>query len=211
MDAITSKLKQHYSETFERHGPNARGVDWSAEADVLLRYDNMLNVIPVHDKKRKLTFLDVGCGFGGLFEYATQQGYTLDYTGIDVCENMIIHAKHNYPAARFECMDIFDLDEKYHYDYVVCNGILTQKLSSSILEMDKFAQALIRKLYRHSNQGLAFNIMTSKVNYMVDNLYYRNPVELLAWCLSEISSHIRLDHSYRLYEYTTYIYKGAQS
>jgi hypothetical protein len=56
--------------------------------------------------------------------------------------------------------------------------------------------------------GMAFNVMTTKVNYYADNLYYRNPAELFAWCLSEISPHLRLDHSYPLYEYTIYAYRS---
>lgn len=49
--------------------------------------------------------------------------------------------------------------------------------------------------------------MTTKVNYMVENQYYRNPVELFAYCLAEITNKVRIDHAYPLYEYTVYLYR----
>jgi len=29
------------------------------------------------------------------------------------------------------------------------------------------------------------------------------------WCLNEITPHLKLDHSYPLYEYTMYMYRNA--
>jgi hypothetical protein len=51
--------------------------------------------------------------------------------------------------------------------------------------------------------------MTSYVNYQASNLYYRNPAELLAWCMSQLTSKVRLDHAYPLYEYTVYLYRDS--
>ena len=54
--------------------------------------------------------------------------------------------------------------------------------------------------------------MTTHVNYQADNLYYRNPAELLAWCMSELTPRVRLDHAYPLWEYTLYLHRdGARS
>jgi hypothetical protein len=49
--------------------------------------------------------------------------------------------------------------------------------------------------------------MTTKVNYFSNNLYYKNPAELLSWCITEITPYIRIDHAYPLYEYTVYLYR----
>ena len=96
------------------------------------------------------------------------------------------------------------------FDYVVCNGILTQKLETAGLEMDRFANRLVRQMFSLCTIGIAFNVMTTKVNYYSNNLYYRNPAELFSWCLSELSTHIKLDHSYPLYEYTIYLYRNPK-
>lgn len=208
MDPISKALGQHYSEKFSLHGPSPEGVDWgSDERKVLLRYDKMLAVADyVAGKKHSL--LDVGCGYGGLRQYATSKNIDLDYTGIDVASNMIEWAGENLPSGNFIHGNIVDYKFAREFDYVVCNGILTQKLETAGLQMDQFAAQLIRQMFSLCTIGIAFNVMTTKVNYYSNNLYYRNPAELFSWCLSEISPHIKLDHSYPLYEYTIYLYRN---
>lgn len=214
MDAITSALKNHYASVFAEHGATARGVDWGAEEDVSLRYDKMLAVLDGdhtalgESEKRAVSMLDVGCGYGGLYKHAENRGTTLDYTGIDVVPEMIAHACATHSSATFECRDVFDVPLTRTFDYVVCNGILTQKLKASIREMDEYAQSLITRLYSLCRRGAAFNVMTSKVNFTAPNLYYRSPVEMLAFCMSDLTDKIRLDHSYRLYDYTVYLFRS---
>lgn len=208
---ITEGLKNHYTETFQKFGATSKGVDWGKDEEVLLRYQKMFAVIRAensHDSRPSL--LDVGCGYGGLLTFAQQENIDVEYTGIDVVEDMIKYAQSNFQqTGSFHCKDIFQLSStNKKYDYVVCNGVLTQKLSASIKDMDHFAQDFILKMFEMCNIGIAFNIMTNKVNFMVDNLYYKSPTEMLAFCLSNVCDKVQLDHSYKLYEYTTYLYKS---
>jgi SAM-dependent methyltransferase len=209
MNPISKALAQHYSEKFSLHGPSSEGVDWgSDESRMLLRYDKMLRVADYVGRNRP-SLLDVGCGYGGLSSYAISKNIDLNYTGIDVAGNMIEWAGANLPSGNFIHGDLLDYKFEREFDYVVCNGILTQKLKAAGLEMDSFANQLIRQMFSLCTIGIAFNVMTTKVNYYSNNLYYRNPAELFSWCLSEISQHIKLDHSYPLYEYTIYLYRNA--
>lgn len=208
MDPTSKALREHYSQKFSLHGPSPEGVDWGAdESKMLLRYDKMLGVADFSGK-HKATLLDVGCGYGGLRSYALTKNIDLDYTGIDVVNEMIEWAKANQPSGNFIHDDVLNYKFDGQFDYVVCNGILTQKLETPGLQMDQFASQLIRQMFALCRIGIAFNTMTTKVNYYSNNLYYRNPAELFSWCLSEISPHIRLDHSYPLYEYTIYLYRN---
>lgn len=206
VERISSELGRHYSERFAAHGPNSQGVDWGADpSKMFMRYEKMLDVVR-SPATMKPSLLDVGCGYGGLLTFATEQGIDLDYTGIDIAGNMIQWANENALGGRFIVGDVMEHDFGTDFDYVVCNGILTQKLDVPGLEMDRFASRLIHRLFSLARGGTAFNVMTTKVNHFANNLYYRNPAELLAWCMSEITSHIRLDHSYPLYEFTVYLY-----
>ena len=210
MDPISEALARHYTETFSLHGPSSEGVDWGADVTrALRRYDKMLNVIRPAAEHNP-TLLDVGCGYGGLLSYAASRNIELEYMGIDVAENMIDWARANAPSGSFIYGDILTQKFDTQFDYVVGNGILTQKLDTAGLEMDDFAARLIRQMFSLARIGIAFNVMTTKVNYYSNNLYYRNPAELFSWCLSEISPHIKLDHSYPLYEYTLYLYRNAE-
>ena len=211
MEKESKVLKEHYERTFAEHGASAQGIDWGQnEENVILRYQKMLAVLR-NSKAGSPFLLDVGCGFGGLLRYANEQGVKLSYSGIDVADNMITYAREIFPAAEFFCGDVLRTDVGRTFDYVVCNGILTQKLDIPALEMDEYANKLIKRMYDLCHKGIAFNVMSTKVNYFANNLYYRNPAELLAWCLSEISRHVKLDHSYRLYEYTMYLYREPEA
>lgn len=211
MDPISRDLQAHYTAKFAEHGPTPRGVDWNRTADVELRYEKMLAV--ARDNAAGATWLDVGCGYGGLLEYAGRTGRELAYTGIDVSAPMIEFAARQFPAARFECADLFDLPAGGlpaggpGFDYVVCNGILTQKLGAGIQDMERFARRLIQAMFALCRRGAAFNVMTSRVNFTAPNLFYKSPVEMLAFCLDEVTTRVLLDHSYPLYEYTVYLYR----
>lgn len=120
---------------------------------------------------------------------------------------MILYAKNNNSDAKeFICSDFLNYNFMDNYDYIICNGILTQKLEATNIEMDNYALELIKKMFKLCKKGIAFNLMTTKVNYFSNNLYYKSPVEILSFCMNELSSNIRIDHSY-LYEYTVYVYK----
>ncbi len=208
MDDVTATFKSHYARTFEAHGATARGVDWGAAEDVVLRYEKMLAVIDPARSSGRASLLDVGAGYGGLWQEIKRCGLAVDYSGIDVCENMIAWAQQHEQGATFRVADVFAEGAAQSFDYVVANGILTQKLETTITAMDVFAQRLIRRLFDLCRVGVAFNVMTTKVNFTAPNLYYRNPSELMAWCQAEITQKVKIDHAYRLYEYTVYLYRG---
>ena len=209
MDPISKALAEHYADKFTAHGATTEGVDWGPDqARALLRYEKILNIADFAIGTRA-SLLDVGCGYGGLRQFAMSRNINLDYTGIDVAANMIEWARANLPDGNFIHGDVLDHKFDREFDYVVCNGILTQKLAATELAMDQFAKQLIRKMFSLCTIGTTFNVMTTKVNYYSDNLYYRNPAETFSWCLSEITSHLKLDHSYPLFEYTIYLYRSA--
>ena len=209
MEPVSKRLKDHYEKTFSQFGATSRGVDWGKDDDLLLRYGKMLSVVEQRSDA-SVSILDVGCGYGGLLEYALERNIYLDYTGIDVAENMIDHAKSHHRTGVFYLGDVLRHSFDRKFDYVICNGILTQKLATSIKEMDQFSNVLIRRMFELCNFGIAFNLMSNKVNFMADNLYYRSPVEMLSFCLDNLSSKVRIDHSYPLFEYTAYVYRDPR-
>ncbi len=218
MKDITNLLGDYYAKTFEEHGATAKGVDWNDESELLVRYQKMLDVtdkdfMPQTDGA--MTLLDVGCGWGGLAKYIKDTGANLQYTGIDVVEQMTLKGQELFPESNFICGDVFGLADKHKYHFVLCNAIFTQKLDISNSDMEAFSKKLVTKMFALCQHGIAFNMMSTHVNFMVDNLFYKDPVELLSWLLQEVSPRVRLDHGYsslasgkgRFYDYTLYVYK----
>lgn len=209
MNSITQKMREHYSNVFDKFGANIQGVDWGGENDekkLKLRYQKMLEVVKHTDMTDSITILDVGCGYGGWLQYALEKGYSFRYTGIDVCENMIRYASSNNEKGSFICGDIFEYESEQKYDFVICNGILTQKFGISIKEMDEYARALIKRMWDFSVQGIVFNVMKSQVDFMNKNLYYKSPLEIMGYCMT-LTDKFVIDCYYPLYEYSVYLYK----
>jgi SAM-dependent methyltransferase len=218
MDEITRANKAHHAAVFERHGATAKGVGWTSEEEVLVRYDKMLAVTQKDFAVLPETpsFLDVGCGWGGQLRRARARGIDIKYTGIDIVEEMIAHARKEFTEAEFILGDVFEMDRPAAYDFVVCNAILTQKLSATIPAMEAFSRRLIRKMFELSRHGIAFNMMSTRVDFMADNLYYQNPADLLHWMLTDLTPRVRLDHGYsslgggtgKFYDFTVFAYKN---
>jgi 2-polyprenyl-3-methyl-5-hydroxy-6-metoxy-1,4-benzoquinol methylase len=209
VNLITQNLRDHYCKTFIKHGLSPEGVDWGPNpADHLLRLNRMLEIFAQDftSSKERRSILDVGCGYGSMLDLIKDLKLPLDYTGIDVCIEMIDAAKKRYPNSTWLTGDVLELNSMLKHDYVVCNGVLTQKLQVSIRDMDDYLRVVIKKLFELCRIGIAFNVMTTHVNYMESNLFYKNPIELLGWCMTELTSKVRLDHAYPLYEYTIYLY-----
>lgn len=216
MDQITQTLKQYYAGTFAEHGATAKGVDWGDENELLVRYDKMLAVLhkDFADIPTAPTLLDVGCGWGGLLRRAQALQIPLRYCGIDVVDTMVNYGREEFPGAEFISGDVFEMNG-VQYDFVVCNAILTQKLSISIPEMERFSRKLIVKMFELCRHGIVFNMMSTRVNFMVNNLFYQNPAELMAWLLTDVSPRVRLDHGYsslingkgKYFDFTVYVYK----
>jgi SAM-dependent methyltransferase len=217
MDPITQLLKDYHHKVFLSHGPTAKGVDWGDENEVLLRCDKMLKVVDMdfYVGPARPTILDVGCGWGAMAKRARDRSLDVSIVGVDVVEEMIVHARTEFPEHSFNVADVFVMPDAETYDFVVCSGILTQKHDFSIPEMEQYARRLIHKMFSLCRHGIAFNMMSTRVNFMVSNLYYQNPVELLGWLLTEISPRVVLDHGYsslsssngKYYDFTAYVYK----
>lgn len=206
MHKISHQLKDHYSKKYASFGSTPEGVDWGK--DDKLAYARQIKMLGLLlDIKQEVSLLDVGCGYGHLAEIIRDKNISVKYSGVDVVKSMIDDAKEKFPQFKFHNFDFLNF-KCLNYDYLVCNGILTQKLSATTLEMNGFFQAVVRKMYEHANIGIAFNVMSTFVNYQNENLYYKNPSETLAWCTTELSPHVVLDAAYKpWYEYTVYVYK----
>ena len=205
MDEVTRRFKNHYEHCFDKHGATAKGVDWRDTETANMRYQKMLNVLV--NPSNRASLLDVGCGFAGLLSYLNEQKLSIDYTGIEVAKNMLSYSREAFPHNQFIEADILSHQFNCKYDYVVCNGILTQKLTASQSSMTEYMEKLINTMFEVCNLGIAFNLMSDRVNFKVDNLFYKSPEELLTFCLDNLSRHIKIDHAYPMYEYTVYLYK----
>jgi SAM-dependent methyltransferase len=201
---LSALMKSHHAEVFKRHGCTPQGVDWGPQEDRFwLRHNNFMKLI---ERDASCSLLDVGCGYGAFLDAPT--AVKIEYTGIDIVEEAAQQGKARHPEATFLSGNFLDHSfEPGTFDYAICNGIMTQKLTATIGEMDAYTKAICRKMFLMCRKGIAFNMMTSYVNFTAPNLFYKSPSEMLTWTMSELSPSVMLDHSYPLYEFMIYVFR----
>ena len=200
-------LYKHYENCFEKHGDNHLGVDWPNINDVYKRYDVMLNIINKTNKTVKL--LDFGCGCGHLLEYINKKSLNIKYYGLDISEKFYNHCKNKFKENTFYNLDILksNIDILPNFDYIILNGVFTEKRNLENNEMFKFMTSILKKLFLKTNIGLSFNVMSPIVDFKRDDLYYLSYDELGLFLKKNLSKNFVINNNYQLWEYTTYVYK----
>jgi SAM-dependent methyltransferase len=202
-------IVSHYESCLEQHGDTHLGVDWPKLEDVEKRYGVMLEVIKPESRGQKVSLLDFGCGASHLNEYILKQGLdNIEYTGLDLSEKFVRLSQSKFPANQFFCLDV--LDEKASlpiFDYIVLNGVFTEKRELSFDEMFSYFKQLVTRVFEHAAIGIAFNVMTKHVDWERHDLFHV-PFDMLAeFAKKELTRNFVFRNDYGLYEYTTYIYR----
>jgi SAM-dependent methyltransferase len=153
--------------------------------------------------------LDFGCGASHLYEYLERHPIPgLSYAGLDLSPRFIALCRAKYPQNRYDCLDVLDPDAAWpHYDYIVLNGVLTEKRELTFADMLEYAKALLRAVFAHARVGIAFNVMSKQVSWERADLFHL-PLDTLAdFVTGQLSRHFIIRNDYGLYEYTTYVYR----
>jgi hypothetical protein len=93
------------------------------------------------------------------------------------------------------------------FDYVVMNGVFTEKRELTFDEMFDYFKQVMRVVFPKVRQGLAFNVMSKAVDWERDDLFHLPTDLLIAFLVKELSRHFIIRNDYGLYEYTVYLYK----
>lgn len=202
-------IVSHYESCLEQHGDTHLGVDWPKHEDVEKRYRVMLEVIKPESRSQRVSLLDFGCGASHLNEYILKQGLeNIEYAGLDLSEKFVRLSQSKFPANQFFCLDV--LDEKAslpNFDYIVLNGVFTEKRELSFDEMFSYFKQLVIRVFEHAAIGIAFNVMTKHVDWERDDLFHLPFDTLAEFAKKELTRNFVFRNDYGLYEYTTYVYR----
>lgn len=189
---------KRYTERFAKAGPTVQVLGWRDQAQQALRFDVLAGIGDFDGK----SVLDVGCGFGDFADYLQGHGRRCRYVGVDINPTLLEVARRRHPELRFEERDLLaqPLDERF--DYVVESGVFNHRLSDN----ETFAQRMLAAMYATCRLGVAANLMSDRVDYRDDDLYYFHPEAYLHYG-SGLSPYVTIRHDYPLYEFTLYIYR----
>ena len=200
------ELVAHYEACLERYGDNHLGVDWPRKEDVEKRYRVMLEL--VREREETISLLDFGCGAAHLYDYILNKGLTrIDYFGLDISERFIALCKNKHPNTVFRCADILANNSTVPgADYIIMNGVFTEKKSMSHEEMTFYFQSMLKKIFPLARRGMAFNVMSKQVDWERDDLFHLPLNEMASFVTKCLSRNFVVRNDYGLYEYTVYLY-----
>jgi SAM-dependent methyltransferase len=201
-------IVSHYESCLKKFGDSHQGVDWPDENDVETRYRVMLDLIK-SEHQSKVSLLDFGCGASHLYEHIVRNDMShIDYSGLDISKDFIQLSQEKYPLVNYYCLDILDAGHDIdHFDYVVLNGVFTEKRGLSFDEMLAYFKSVVAEVYLISESGIAFNVMSSHVDWEREDLFHL-PLDILTeFLVKNVSRNFIIRNDYGLYEYTVYIYK----
>ena len=210
-----SKLANHYANCLKKYGDTTLGMDWPEESDNIKRFSIMLDLfkIDLYGNIKPLRILDFGCGTSHFYEFLKKShlNNNISYTGIDIVQDSIKISKKKFPENKYFCMDILASSKSFgQYDYVIINGLFTQKCNMNDKEMKNFLIKILKKLFPCFKKGLAFNTMSNQVDFKREGSFHLD----LNWSsqvfVNNFTRNFLIRHDYDLYENTFYLYKEAK-
>ena len=205
---ILSTVSDYYSSRVLEFGETPQGVDWNGEAGQVIRFEQLMKVV---DKERPFAIIDLGCGYGAMYEWMQGSFDEFSYKGIDISQDMISSALKLYGRNNnfeVECSENLDAQA----DYLVASGIFNVKLGQPESEWKQYILDTLESMDRAVTKGFAFNCLTSysDADKMRPDLHYANSLELFDFCKKNFSRNVALLHDYELYEFTILVRKSPQ-
>ena len=152
------------------------------------------------------SILDIGCGTGAFYKYLNNIYQDIDYTGIDINENMVKIAMENFSGVTFFCTDILNKVENKirnrKFDYVFLSGALNLSINSH----EVIVNDMMRKMFDLSIKGVALNFLSIHADFFSAGECYSDPEKILSTALM-IDRKVTLRHDYMPHDFTVYIFK----
>ena len=191
---------KRYRERLGKYGQDVKALASGNRERQLIRFEVLSRVGDLNNH----SVLDLGCGFADFYAYLKEKGLKPDYTGYDICPDLIKICKTRFPEAKFKTIDIQETPVKKKFDYVVSSQTFNNKLTKE--DNETLIRDIIKRAYELSNIGIAIDMLSNYVDFREEHLHYYSPEDIFRFCKT-ITKRVALIHDYPLFEFTVYLYK----
>ena len=197
---LLAGVARTYAESLAEHGTSSRGVGWKDEASQRLRFEKLVGV--VEPGSSSVSVNDLGCGYGAMFDFLAERlGERLErYVGYEISSEMLTAATERVRDERVAFFDAARPTEEADYSFAC--GTFNVKLEASEEEWEAEVRDALRALAAASRRGLAFNLLTTHVDWREPHLFYADPARFVDFARTELGRGVVLLHDYPLYEWT---------
>jgi SAM-dependent methyltransferase len=197
------EVKDFYNNRHKEVGDTLKSVGWSTKESQYLRFEVLIRNLELENK----TILDIGCGLGDFITFLEEKGIkNFNYIGLDISESLIESAKNKFKDKKNIQFIVGDTLELIHrlpsFDISVMSGALSYKIEDNM----GYTKEVMYQLAMKSNEVVAFNFLTSYVDYTLEKNFHYKPEEVFSMAKS-ICKKVNLYHDYPLYEFTVQLFK----
>jgi SAM-dependent methyltransferase len=202
-NAILSEVAAYYASKLQSHGSTPQGVDWNGRDSHELRHLQFLRLL---EGSPNDSIIDLGCGFGDFLRFLRAAGHQGRFIGYDITPGMIEKARALHGEGEDRQWRI-GAEPTEVADFAIASGIFNVKGDVPNELWTRYAFRTIDILARAGRRGFGFNVlsMMSDADRRRPNLYYADPAEMLAHCLSRYGRSVALMQDYGLYEFTVLV------
>lgn len=186
------EIKKHYEELYMEHGASPKSVQWSSTASQVKRFEVLTSFL-----EKDASIIDLGCGLADLLSYLRSKGYVGRYLGLDLVQGFIDQARLKYAeddSAKFMALAEGSLDYPSGFDYVLISGLFNNRRENNL----GFMHSVLRSSFECASNGVVFNALSTRVDYMEDHLFYIDPIETFEFSKNDLNGHPVIRHDYTL-------------
>lgn len=193
MDEVEKYRKaqdKFYKQRFQDFGYSAQADGWTSEKISNLVYEHSSKILKTKTQETPFSILDIGSGCGFYYKYLQEQGYNIQYTGLEINEHAFKEAKKSNLDAKYIHDDFMKHDFKAaKFDFVISIGALGINDQLSPEETKKYATRFLDKMYQLASNGICF---TTIETFLGENTF----IKFYEWCYQNLSDMISVDGAY---------------
>ncbi|MGA9141537.1 MAG: class I SAM-dependent methyltransferase [Methanocella sp.] len=199
-DHDRAEVSHFFSESLRRYGYDPRSLGWIEGTQ-----ETRFRVLAAIGDLEGSSVLDVGCGFGDLYEYLCRNGISVDYTGVDMNPDFVEIARERHPDARFIVADFEEAKIDGRFDWAFESGVFNYKVS----DHQAFVGNMVRKMFKAVRKGIAIDFLNNRGSFFSAGLYHPDPADLYHFC-SKLSKRVVLRCDYKPTEFCVYLYRDTR-
>lgn len=200
MDELSKEyVISFYSKTLAMHGDRPEALRWTQKGQNL-HYQVLLDIADTIAGRK---ILDFGCGKGDFCQFLHERNISVDYTGVDINEDLISLSKQKFPGCKFELFDFGRDDFGEDFDYIFLCGVFNLEVQG----IDELIRDTLRKLFSRCRIGMAFNALSAHNPKKDYELHYLSPEEMVRFTVTNLSPYFSLRHDRIAYDFTLFVYR----
>jgi SAM-dependent methyltransferase len=195
------EVQTRYTNRFKEYGYSPKSLGWD-KGKQEIRFEILTSQYDFQNK----SVLDIGCGFGDLNKTLSEKYKNFEYTGIDIVDVLVKKGRELFksPKKFFITGDFLEHKFNKKFDYAIASGIFNFKLTDE--KNYKYIENVIHKAIDLCKDGIAFDFLSDKVDFMYEHTFHSSPEKILT-IAHKYSRNLILRNDYMPFEFSLFLFK----